>query len=493
MTYILSIDQGTTSSRALIFKQRGDVVSLHQVAYPSLFPQPGWVEQDPRAIWQSTHDAILGALQQANLTAQQISCIGIANQRETTIIWDRQTGESVYPAIVWQDRRTALQCEQLKQQGHESWVQQQTGLLLDPYFSASKIAWVLTHVPGVRKRAEKGELAFGTIDTYLVWQLSGGQYHITDASNAARTLLFDIKQQTWRDDLLQLFNIPASLLPKVVDNAGELAVANIFEHEIKITGMAGDQQAALVGQSCLSPGMTKSTYGTGCFVMQHTGNEMVKSTQRLLSTVAYRLLDNTQYALEGSIFAAASSVNWLQDNLGIINKASDTEKLAQQVSDTGGVYFIPAFTGLGAPIWRPDARAAILGLSFHSKAAHIVRACLEGICYQTRDLVEAMAQDSGQKISTLRVDGGMTVNNWLMQFLADMINAEVTRPALTETTALGAALLAGLGAGIYADLKDVAQVWQGQACFVSNMAENDRSRLYQGWQDALAQILNKKD
>ncbi|MCP9759458.1 glycerol kinase [Aquitalea sp. S1-19] len=488
---LLVIDQGTTSTRAMLFDHHGMVLARAQTELPQIFPAPGWVEHDPEVIWNHTLMLCRQALATPGASTEPIAGIGIANQRETTILWDRATGRPVYHAIVWQDRRTAALCETLATADNSALVAARTGLVLDPYFSASKIRWLLDTVPGVRERAERGELAFGTIDSFLLWRLTEGRVHATDATNAARTLLFNIHTQQWDADLLALFGIPASLLPEVRDNAAEFGVTRLFGAPIPITGMAGDQQAATVGQACFAPGMIKSTYGTGCFMVQNTGATVVASSHRLLSTVCYRLQGQTTYALEGSIFIAGAAVQWLRDAVRLIDHAGEAEALARQVESTGGVYLVPAFTGLGAPYWDPLARGAIIGLTRDSGIAHIVRAALESVCYQTRDLMAAMQADGVCAPSALRVDGGMVGNDWMMQFLADMLNVTVERPQVTETTALGAAYLAGLGAGVFGSLDELSGHWQLATRFTPGMDDKRREQLYGGWNEAVGRTLSR--
>jgi glycerol kinase len=487
--YLLSIDQGTTSSRAMIFDRVGQVLGRAQKELPQIFPDDGWVEHDASQIWADVVEVCRDALKDAGLSAGQIISCGITNQRETTVLWDRKTGEPVYNAIVWQDRRTAALCNSLRRDDTEAWLAARTGLLLDPYFSATKIRWMLDEVDGVRERAQKGELAFGTIDCWLLWKLTGGKSHATDATNAARTLLFNIHTQQWDDELLEFFGIPRSLLPEVKDNAadfGRMDAAHLGA-AIPVGGMAGDQQAALVGQACFARGMIKSTYGTGCFMVLNTGDEAVTSKNRLLTTVGYRLKGKTTYALEGSIFVAGAAVQWLRDALHLISQASETESLAREVRDTGGVYLVPAFTGLGAPFWDPAARGAVLGLTRDTGINHIVRAALESVCYQTRDLLEAMAQDAVAP-TELRVDGGMVVNDWVVQFLCDLLRVPIERPTIVETTALGAAYLAGLQAGVYRSLDEIAELWQSERRFEPGRPQERMDRLYKGWCEAIARV-----
>ncbi len=492
--YILSIDQGTTSSRAMIFDQVGEVVSRHQIEFKQYFPQDGWVEHDPEEIWQATLQCCQKALAHAKLQGKDIAALGISNQRESTLLWDKQSGEPVYPSIVWQDRRTADFCEQLTQKKSTSEkITRKTGLVIDPYFSASKINWLLNNVSGVREKALNNKLAFGTIDSFLLWRLTGGKVHATDATNASRTMLFNIHEQQWDEALLSLFNIPKQILPKVMDSAAAFGVVDkpLLGHEIPITGIAGDQQAAAVGQACIKPGMIKSTYGTGCFVLLNTGNQAIRSKSRLLTTVAYRINGQVTYALEGSNFNAGTAIKWLRDSLGVIQKAQDTEAMASGIADNGGVYFVPAFTGLGAPHWDPKARGAIMGLTRDSQVEHVVRAALEAVCYQTRDLLEAMMVDYREEIQTLRVDGGMVANNWLMQFLADIIGSTVERIQTIETSAKGAAFLAGLGAGIYQSLADIENYWKLDRDFKPTMPETRREKFYSGWKKAVACVRSK--
>ncbi|ASK34677.1 glycerol kinase GlpK [Alloalcanivorax mobilis] len=488
-SYILAIDQGTTSSRAIVFDQAGVAQGQAQKEFRQHFPADGWVEHDASEIWNDTLAVCRQALRNAHVEADQLAAIGITNQRETTVLWDRRTGEPLARAIVWQDRRTAELCRRLKEDGHEERVRERTGLLLDPYFSATKLAWLLDHVDGARARADAGELAFGTIDCWLLWKLTQGRVHATDATNASRTLLFNIHSQQWDAELLTLFDIPESLLPEVRDSAGRFGASapELLGAAVPVCGIAGDQQAALVGQACFQPGMVKSTYGTGCFMIINTG-EAVVSENRLLTTVAYRLNGVTTYALEGSIFVAGAAIQWLRDGLNLISHASETEALARRVGSAGGVYLVPAFTGLGAPWWDPNARGALLGLTRDTGIAEVVTAGLEAVCYQSRDLLEAMAADCQQRPTTLRVDGGMVVNNWLSQTLADVLGVRVDRPGVTETTALGAAYLAGLGCGLYQSLDDIAGQWLCERAFEPALQESERERRYQGWRAAVKRV-----
>ena len=492
-SYLLSLDQGTTSTRAIIFNLQGQAVGRAQRELKQYFPADGWVEHDAVEIAEASLAVCRDALKDGGITAQQIAAIGITNQRETTVVWDRKTGKPVHHAIVWQDRRTADFCLGLKNLGHETMVQKKTGLLLDPYFSATKLAWILDNISGVRARAERGELAFGTIDTWLIWQLTDGQKHATDATNAARTLIFNIHTQQWDTELLELFNIPASLLPVVQDSASDfgLTATRHLGSAVQIGGVAGDQQAALIGQACFKPGMVKSTYGTGCFMVMNTGDEAITSTHRLLTTVGYRLNGKVTYALEGSIFVAGAAVQWLRDGIQLIKQAGDTEAIAEETMDSRGVYLVPAFTGLGAPYWDPHARGAIFGLTRDTGIGEIVIAGLEAVCFQTRDLIEAMKKDGVSNLHTLRVDGGMAVNNWLMQALANIVGVVVDRPTVTETTALGAAWLAGLHVGKFASLDAIADLWHCQREFVSKMDSDKREKMYAGWLDAVQRVTSK--
>jgi glycerol kinase len=490
MDCLLAIDQGTTSTRCILFDRQGRSLYSVQRELEQHFPKDGWVEHDAEEIWGSTLELLRSITAHAAQQDWRIAGIGITNQRETTVLWDRKTGKPIARAIVWQDRRTAETCRKLVAAGHHAAVQQKTGLLLDSYFSATKIAWLLDTVDGARARAEKGELAFGTIDTFLLWKLTGGQSHATDATNAARTLLFDIHRQAWDDALLSLFNVPAALLPEVKDNAADFGTTapGVLDRQITIGGMAGDQQAAAIGQACFQPGMVKSTYGTGCFMLMNTGAKPVPSKNALLTTLAYRLEGSATYALEGSIFVAGATVQWLRDGLRLIESAGQTEALAAKLGNNAGVYLVPAFTGLGAPYWDPDARGAIFGLTRATGIAEIVRAALEAVCYQTSDLLAAMKADGAGDITELRVDGGMAANGWLMQFLANVLAIPVTRPKVTETTALGAAYLAGLQAGIFGGLDDLTACWQRDAAFTPDLAGDDRKSLLAGWRKAVDRV-----
>ena len=490
MSFVLAIDQGTTSSRAMIFDRSGRPMATARRELTQHYPADGWVEHDAEDIWRDTLAVCREAIEAAGLSAQEIAALGITNQRETTVLWERASGRPLAPAIVWQDRRTAGACRALIEAGAEAEVRTRTGLLLDPYFSATKLAWLLETIPGARARAERGELCFGTIESFLLFRLTAGRVHASDASNAARTLLFNLTSQQWDPELLRLFDIPAALLPEVRDNVADLGTTDpsLFGAAIPITGMAGDQQAAAFGQACFEPGMIKSTYGTGCFALMTLGDTPRLSEHRLLTTVAWRLGGKPTFALEGSIFIAGAAVQWLRDGLGLIADSAASEDHARRVEDTGGVYLVPAFTGLGAPYWDPDARGALLGITRDSNASHVVRAGLEAVCYQTRDLMEAMAADAGHMPPALRVDGGMAGNDWLMQFLADMLGVPVERPAVTETTAFGAACLAGLGAGVWPSMDNLAAGWRCQKRFAPGMDRARRSVLYEGWKRAVARV-----
>jgi len=487
--HVLAIDQGTTSTRAIVFDSDGLPVATAQKELPQIFPKPGWVEHDPEEIWRATVEVCRGALAKAKLQAGDLAGIGITNQRETTVVWDRVTGKPVHNAIVWQDRRTADHCAELKRGHHEAMVSERTGLLLDPYFSGTKIAWILDNVAGARAAAEKGALAAGTIECFLLWRLTGGKVHASDATNASRTLLLDIRKGAWDAELQKLLGVPGSLLPKVVDCAGELGVAtaDILGAPVPVLGMAGDQQAATIGQACVKPGMVKATYGTGCFALLNTGSLAMHSRSRLLSTIAYQLDGQRTYALEGSIFIAGAAVQWLRDGLHLIAKSSDVEAVAKKANPEHGVYMVPAFVGLGAPYWDAEARAAILGLTRDSGPAEIAAATLDSVCYQTRDLVEAMRAD-GARIDEVRVDGGMVVNDPLMQRLADTVGTPVERPKVTETTALGAAFLAGLQAGLWPSLDALSATWALDRAFNPSEGAASRDRRYAGWKDAVRRV-----
>ena len=485
MSFILALDQGTTSSRAIVFDHAGVIRAAAQKEFAQHYPQPGWVEHDPNEIWSTQIDVAKEALNRAKLAASDIAAIGVTNQRETTVVWDRHTGNPICNAIVWQDRRTAEYCDQLKRQGLEPPVSAKTGLLLDPYFSASKVHWILENVPNARKQAEAGNLAFGTVDSWLIWKLSNGAAHVTDASNASRTLLYNIHIGDWDDKLLAIFGAPRSLLPAVRGSSGVAAETDLLGGRIPIAGIAGDQQAALFGQCCTAPGMVKNTYGTGCFMLMHTGVKPVHSQNKLLTTVAWRMGNRSEYALEGSVFIAGAVVQWLRDGLGIIKSSNEVEALAASVADNGGVYLVPAFAGLGSPHWDAYARGTIVGLTRGSSAAHIVRAALESIAYQVADVLNAMQSDSHIKLTGLRVDGGATRNNMLMQFQADMLGVPVVRPKILETTALGAAYLAGLAVDYWKNQQEIASQWQVERSFEPKMSRDEAQQLLAGWQKAL--------
>jgi glycerol kinase len=492
MDYILSIDQGTTSSRAVVFDRAGQVVAMAQREFAQHFPQPGWVEHDARDIWQSQLAVMQQAMAQANIQASQLRAMGITNQRETTVLWDRATGEPVAPAIVWQDRRTAVFCDGLRAAGHGPKIARKTGLVLDAYFSGTKLAWLLDHVPGARARAEQGELAFGTIDSWLVWQLTGGRVHATDASNASRTLLFNLKTGAWDPELLALLKIPAAVLPQVLPSCGIVAEtdAHWLGVSVPIAGWAGDQQAALFGQACFAPGMAKNTYGTGCFMLMNTGNQPVASRHKLLSTVAWQGPASSKhpmaYALEGSVFMAGATVQWLRDGLQIIDRAADVEALAASVPDTGDVFLVPAFAGLGAPDWDGQARGTLVGMTRGTGRAHIARAALEAIALQTADVFHAMAADSGLALSELRVDGGASRNNLLMQIQANVLGVPVVRSRVTETTALGAASLAGLATGFWSGAEEISALWQEECRFEPEWGAAQRQQFSARWREAVS-------
>ncbi len=485
--YILSLDQGTTSSRAIIFNQRGTIIAVAQKEFTQIFPQPGWVEHDANEIWSTQLGVAAEAISKAGLTVENIAAIGITNQRETTVVWERATGKPIYNAIVWQDRRTAPFCDELKSKKLDKIIQQKTGLVVDAYFSATKIKWILDNVEGARKKAENGELCFGTIDTWLLWNLTKGQIHATDVSNASRTMLCNIHTLHWDGELQKIFDIPGNMLPQIRSSSEVYGTTqNILSAKnIPIAGIAGDQQSALFGQLCTQPGMVKNTYGTGCFMLMNTGEKPVTSNNNLLTTVAWKVNGITHYALEGSVFIAGAVVQWLRDGLGIINKSADVEALAAKVNSNEGVYVVPAFTGLGAPHWNPDARGTIVGLTRGSTASHIARAALESIAYQTMDVLKAMEADSGITIKELRVDGGATANDLLMQFQSDILNTKVLRPTVTETTALGAAYLAGLAVGYWKSIDDIQQQWQIDKIFTPEMNDEKRNELTAGWQKAV--------
>ena len=492
MPHVLAIDQGTTSSRAIVFRQDISIAAQAQQEFPQHFPASGWVEHEPEDIWTSTIATCREALSKANLAAKDIAAIGITNQRETTVVWDRLTGQAIHRAIVWQDRRTAEICARLKADGHEPAISAKTGLIIDPYFSGTKVAWVLDQVPGARVRAERGELMFGTVDCYLLWRLTGGKVHATDATNASRTLLFNIRSGEWDDELLKILRVPRSMLPEVKDSSHHFgdSLPELFGGAIAIRGIAGDQQAATIGQACFSPGMVKATYGTGCFALINTGARPVASRNRLLTTVAYQLDGRRTYALEGAIFIAGAAVQWLRDGLRIIASAPESGALAAKADPGQDVYLVPAFVGLGAPYWQPEARGALFGLTRATAASELARAALEAVCYQTRDLLEAMHSDwsAGAK-AVLRVDGGMVASDWTMQFLADILDAPVERPTIGETTALGVAWLAGHKAGVWPDAQGFGKLWRLDRDFKPALAAAERERKYAGWKRAVRAVL----
>jgi glycerol kinase len=488
---ILAIDQGTSSSRAIVFDGHGRPLGTAQYEFDQIFPRDGWVEHDPEQIWSTVQAAIRGALAAANCEARAITAIGITNQRETTVVWEAASGRALHNAIVWQDRRTAERCAAIRDEGMAATIAERTGLVVDPYFSSTKLAWLLEHVPGLRARAERGEVRFGTIDSFLVSRLTGGQSHATDATNASRTQLYGLERGDWDDELLRYFGVPRAMLPRVLDSVADYGRtrADVFGWEVPILGVAGDQQAALLGQGCTEAGMTKSTYGTGCFVVTNTGARRVRSAEGLLATVGYRIGGRTTYAVEGSIFVAGAAVKWLRDRLGIVASAAETEGLAERAGRrAGGVYVVPAFTGLGAPYWRPDARGLVCGLTLDSTRADVVAATLASVAYQTSDLLGALARD-GATVSRLRVDGGMVANGWLCQLIADIAAVPVERPALTETTAVGAAMLAAIGAGVVTDLAATARWWRPERTFLPALAAGERDALLVGWRDAVARAL----
>ena len=485
--YILALDQGTTSSRSMLFDKQGNIISVAQKEFKQIFPQPGWVEHDANEIWSTQFGTMAEAVAKAQITMKQVAGIGITNQRETTVVWDRKNSQPIYHAIVWQDRRTASYCDELKAANHAGTIQQKTGLIIDAYFSATKLKWILDNVEGARIKAENGELAFGTIDSWLTWKLTNGEVHVTDVSNASRTMLFNIHSLKWDEDLLKLFTIPASVLPEVKSSSKIYGVTGniIPDSRIPIAGIAGDQQAALFGQMCTQPGMVKNTYGTGCFMLMNTGEKAIASKNNLLTTIAWQIEGKTEYALEGSVFIAGAVVQWLRDELKIIRTSAEVEKLAAQVKDSDGVYLVPAFAGLGAPHWNQYARGTIFGLTRGSSNAHIAKAALDSIAYQTYDVLKAMEADSGIHIKELRVDGGATVNNQLMQFQSDILNTKVVRPKVTETTALGAAYLAGLAVGYWKNIGEIQEQWQVDKQFSPMMDDGKRNELVNGWQRAV--------
>ena len=492
--YILALDQGTSSSRAIVFDGHGRTLAVSQKEFTQIFPKPGWVEHNPMEIWSSQASVIAEAMASIDINGSDIAAIGITNQRETTIVWDAETGTPVYNAIVWQDRRTSKYCDSLKRDGRTDLIRSKTGLIIDAYFSATKIRWILENVPEARQKAKEGKLRFGTVDTWLIWMLTGGEVHVTDVSNASRTMLFNIHTLDWDKELLDLFNIPESMMPQVKSSSEVYGYtkARLFAHKVPIAGIAGDQQAALFGQMCTEPGSVKNTYGTGCFLLMNSGERPIMSSNNLLTTIAWKIGDKVNYALEGSIFVAGSVVQWLRDGLGIFRSSAEVEKLAASVPDNGGVYFVPALTGLGAPHWDQYAKGSIYGISRGTTAAHIARAALEGIAFQTMDIVNAMQKDAGVTLKELKVDGGASRNNLLMQFQADILGTSVIRPKVTETTALGAAYLAGLAVGYWEDLDHIKSQWQVDKEFTPEADEARVDELKNGWADAIRRTLTDK-
>lgn len=491
--YILALDEGTSSCRAIVFNKKGEPCATAQREFPQIFPKPGWVEHDPNEIWSSQASVIAEVITTLDINGKNIAGIGITNQRETTVVWDAETGEPLYNAIVWQDRRTAELCDKLKTEGKSDLIHKKTGLLIDAYFSGTKIKWILDNVEGARQRAEQGKLRFGTIDTWLVWKLTRGDVHCTDVSNASRTMLFNINTLDWDDELLDMLDIPRSMMPRVCSSSEVYGhtKTTIFAHEVPIAGIAGDQQAALFGQQCTEPGMMKNTYGTGCFLLMNCGNKPIFSKNNLLTTIGWQLDGKVTYALEGSIFVGGSVVQWLRDGLRLIHVSSEIEALAASVADTGGVYFVPALTGLGAPWWDQNARGTITGLSRGTTAAHIARAALEGIAFQTYDIAEAMEKDAGLKLRELKVDGGASRNNLLMQFQSDILRSRVVRPTVTETTARGAAYLAGLAVGYWKSLDDISGQWEADRCFEPQQSQEYADKAVAGWRDAVRRTLTQ--
>ncbi|NPV88195.1 glycerol kinase GlpK [Coprothermobacteraceae bacterium] len=490
--FVLALDQGTTSSRAGVFDSEGRLVSLAQKEFPQIYPRPGWVEHNPEDIWNSQLAVAKEAIAKAGITPEELAAVGLTNQRETTILWEKATGRPVYNAIVWQCRRTAALCDELKARGWSEVIREKTGLVIDAYFSGTKIKWLLDNVPGARERSEKGELLFGTVDTYLIWRLSGGRIHATDVSNASRTMIFNIHSLSWDEEILRELGIPMSMLPQVRPSSFIFGYTDpeVFGARVPIAGVAGDQQAALFGQACFEPGTAKNTYGTGCFMLMNTGERPVPSSSGLLTTVAFGINDKTYYALEGSIFVTGAAVQWLRDGLGLIGSSRDVESLARQVDDSGGVYFVPAFVGLGAPYWDMYARGLLIGLTRGTTAAHVARATEEAIAYQTRDVLEAMEQDAGIRLAVLKVDGGAVVDDLLMQIQADVLGVPVQRPVINEITALGAAYLAGLAVGVWQDLDDVSARWQLDRVFEPSITALKREEMYAGWKKAVERALN---
>lgn len=492
--YILSLDQGTSSSRAIVFNEQGEICSVAQKEFTQIFPKSGWVEHNPHEIWSSQASVVAEAIAKLDINGKDIAGIGITNQRETTIVWDVETEEPIYNAIVWQDRRTGEYCDKLKAEGMTEKIREKTGLIIDAYFSGTKIKWILDNVPGARERADKGKLRFGTVDSWLVWRLTRGEVHVTDVTNASRTMLFNIHTLDWDDELLNFFGIPRSMMPEVKSSSEVYGhtKTTIFAHEVPIAGIAGDQQAALFGQMCIEPGAVKNTYGTGCFLLMNTGDKPIVSKNNLLTTIAWKIGDKVNYALEGSIFVGGSVVQWLRDGLGVIKSSSEIEALANTVPDTGGVYFVPALTGLAAPYWDPYARGSITGISRGTTAAHIARAALEGIALQTYDIVDCMRRDAEMPITELKVDGGASRNNLMMQFQSDILNVPVFRPRVTETTALGAAYLAGLAVGYWSGIDEVKRQWQVENKFEPQTDLESVKKVVDGWHDAVGRTLSKK-
>ncbi|WP_055109154.1 glycerol kinase GlpK [Paenibacillus ihumii] len=486
--YILALDQGTTSTRAILFNKQGQIVHLAQREFPQHFPKPGWVEHNPNEIWGSVLAVIASCLSESGVKPGQVAGIGITNQRETAVIWEKETGNHIYNAVVWQSRQTADICEALKAAGHDSLFQRKTGLLIDPYFSGTKVKWILDHVEGARKRAENGELLFGTIDSWLIWKLTGGKVHVTDYSNASRTLMYNIHDLCWDDELLKLLDVPKAMLPEVRPSSevyGRTASYHFFGHEVPIAGAAGDQQAALFGQNCFERGMVKTTYGTGCFMLMNTGDRPVNSEHGLITSIAWGIRGKVEYALEGSIFVSGSAIQWLRDGLRMFREAKDSERYAERVESTEGVYVVPAFVGLGSPYWDSDVRGAVFGLTRGTSKEHFVRATLESLAYQTKDILVAMEKDCGYKVNTMRVDGGAVSNAFLMAFQSDILNVPVERPAVQETTALGAAYLAGLAVGYWQDFDEIRRIWSAERRFEPMMPETERESLYNGWKKAV--------
>ncbi|MBQ6852755.1 MAG: glycerol kinase GlpK [Peptococcaceae bacterium] len=488
--YIVALDQGTTSSRAIVFDHEQNIVSVGQKEFSQIYPQPGWVEHDPMEIWATQYGVLQEALIKAGITMADVAGVGITNQRETTIVWEKDTGKPIYNAIVWQCRRTADLCDKLKEEGWADYIQSTTGLVIDAYFSATKISWILDHVPGARERAEKGELLFGTVDSWLVWNLTGGKVHVTDYTNASRTMLYNIRELKWDDKLLECLNIPKAMLPKVRNSSEIYGYIGTGDMQIPIAGIAGDQQAALFGQACFERGSAKNTYGTGCFLLMNIGKQFIQSGQGLITTIAATMNDDVEYALEGSIFVGGAVIQWLRDELRLIETAAESEEYALELTDNGGVYLVPAFTGLGAPHWDMYARGSIFGLTRGTGRSHIVRAALEAIAYQTNDVLQAMVEDSGLSLTELKVDGGACQNNFLMQFQADIMNCEVRRPAITETTALGVAYLAGLAVGYWESKDEIAKRWHEQQHFSSQMEQSVREANCAGWKKAVGRAMN---